>query len=100
MNNAAQELIDGLNPETLAEVLGEFLTDTGADADCIYCKTNSWSAIPDFVTLSLHLNKTKTPVLALTCNNCGFVRFHSVEIFMDWLKKHPHAGNRNGSKQD
>ena len=92
-----KELKKAFNKEMLAKLIYEFLKETGADVDCLYCKTNSWRVVSDLTALPMSLNKTKLSFVLLICKNCGFTRFHSTEVFYEWLQKHPDPPGDNDS---
>ena len=92
-----KELKTAFNKEMLAKLIDEFLKETGADVDCLCCKTNSWRVVSDLTALPMYLKKTKLSFVLLICKNCGFTRFHLTEVFYEWLQKHSDALGDNDS---
>ena len=74
--------------ELLTKLIAAFLREVGADADCLSCKKNDWSVVPNnLVTTMLDGQERYISTATLICNNCGFVRSHAFEVFQEWMKR-------------
>lgn len=87
--------------------LSAFYKEKGATENCPFCQQDKWSAplLPttdglyredetmDILEMAIPLvdatgmNNARMPIIALTCINCGLVRFQHVMVLNTWLTK-------------
>lgn len=71
-----------------ARELSNFFTARGVDRDCPACGFDGqWARIEgdsDLEIPTMHVG-TSIPVAAVLCQNCGFVRMHSLDVIRHLL---------------
>ena len=63
-----------------------FLGAKGANAVCPICTSSQWTVTDPASALQIPSNGITgaTPVVVITCNNCGYVRMHSLITIQAW----------------
>ena len=79
-----------------SDQIADFFADKSISAECPSCGQNNWNTCTEISgdipvlfslsdTLDLRLGPNAIPLIALICNNCGFVRSHARQVIYDWL---------------
>ena len=93
----SEEQINVVPPIDIQQVL-DFFADKHVSPLCGSCKKNDWficrdidGNIPVLFTLSpelqLMFGPRSIPIIALLCNNCGYIRTYNRQVFVDWIAR-------------
>lgn len=77
----------------------KFLVEKTKNSECPVCEDNDWYAFPSPTSNNVSVIPTikaeqsdnqdihDIKILQLTCNNCGFVRLHNINVMIEHIFK-------------